>query len=34
VPGNPIQDIRVMRQIRLVMKDGVRNDTRAVTVAS
>ena len=27
VPGNPIQDIRVMRQIRLVMKDGVRYDT-------
>jgi imidazolonepropionase-like amidohydrolase len=27
VQGNPIQDIRVMRQIRLVMKDGVRYDT-------
>lgn len=27
VQGNPIEDIRVMRQIRLVMKDGVRYDT-------
>jgi len=27
VQGSPIQDIRVMRQIRFVMKDGVRYDT-------
>jgi imidazolonepropionase-like amidohydrolase len=27
VQGNPIQDIKVMRQVRLVMKDGVRYDT-------
>jgi imidazolonepropionase-like amidohydrolase len=27
VQGNPLEDIRVMRQIRLVMKDGARYDT-------
>jgi imidazolonepropionase-like amidohydrolase len=27
VQGNPLEDIRVMRQVRLVMKDGVRYDT-------
>ena len=27
VQGNPIQDMRAMRQIRFVMKDGVRYDT-------
>jgi imidazolonepropionase-like amidohydrolase len=27
VQGNPVQDIKVMRQIRLVMRDGIRYDT-------
>jgi len=26
VQGDPIKDIRVMRQVKLVMKDGIRYD--------